>query len=211
MQWRLCVLITESLCPSGNWKALAKTVVNAGADCIQLREKSLADRKLLARAKYLVAICRPRNVSVVINDRPDVALLAEADGVHLGQDDMSSSEARKIVGRQLRIGVSTSCLTQARAAVRDGADYCGIGPMFKSATKRQNMIVGTTYVKEYLRSFSHTPHLAIGGITADNVAQLLVAGIRGAAVSSAVCAAADPGTVVQQLVRALCLDGNAND
>jgi len=87
-QWKLCVLISEELCPSRDWFTVAQGVVAGGADCVQLREKHLDAGELLSRARKLVQLCRPAGVSVIINDRPDVAMLAEADGVHLGQTDL---------------------------------------------------------------------------------------------------------------------------
>ena len=201
-QWRLCVLISAELCPKGDWLAVAKAVVEAGGDCIQLREKELPSGELLARARQLVALCRLRGVTTIINDRPDVALLAGADGVHLGQTDLPCTEVRKFVGRQLLIGISTSRLAQAEQARRDGADYCGVGPMFPTSTKQVPKIVGAAYLRQYMQ-WGKLPHLAIGGVTPDNVAQLIEAGARGIAVSSAICNAANPADVTRRLVEAL--------
>ena len=201
-QWRVCVLISAGLCPQGDWLAVARAVVANGADCIQLREKGVADGELLDRARQLVALCRPRGVTTIINDRPDIALLAEADGVHLGQTDLPCGAVRKFVGRQLLIGVSTSQLAHAEAAARHGADYCGVGPMFVTTAKAAAAIVGPEYLRQYVQ-WDRLPHLAIGGITPDNVAELIDAGARGIAVSSAVCSAADPGQATQRLVQAM--------
>ena len=201
-QWRLCVLISAALCPGGEWRRVVEAAVDAGADCIQLREKTTDGDEMLRRARELVALCRPRGVSVIVNDRPDVALLAGADGVHLGQTDLPCAEARKLVGGQLLIGVSTSRLEEAKQALRDGADYCGVGPMFPTTTKRKDVIVGPDYLREYV-AWGRLPHLAIAGVTPANVGRLVGAGAEGAAVSSAVCAADDPGAVVRQLLHAL--------
>jgi len=201
-QWKLCVLVSENLCPDGDWQRVATAVVEAGGDCIQLREKRLEAGELLLRARWLVELCRPRGVSVIINDRPDVALAAAADGVHLGQDDLPVTGTRKLAGRQLLIGVSTGHLEQAHRAVRDGADYCGVGPMFATSTKHKKVVAGPAYLKAFLDELPSVPHLAIGGITPDNVAQLVEGGCRGVAVSSAVCAAADPQAAAEQLLAA---------
>lgn len=198
-QWRLCVLISQELCRERDWWRVATAAVEGGADCIQLREKTMDAGELLSRAIRLVGLCRPRGVSVIINDRPDVALLSGADGVHLGQSDLPCAEARRVVGTQLIIGVSTSALDQARQALRDGADYCGIGPMFPTTTKVKDIIVGTHYAKEYL-AWNKLPHLAIGGITPTNLRELTAAGVRGIAVSSAVCSAFDPAAVVRDML-----------
>jgi thiamine-phosphate pyrophosphorylase len=201
-QWRLCVLISESLCRGRDWRDIARAAIAGGADCLQLREKSLDAGALLSRARELVTLARPHRVSVIINDRPDVALLSGADGVHLGQTDLPCCEARKLVGRQLIIGVSTSRLEEARQAQRDGADYCGVGPMFNTTTKHKDVIVGPAYLRQFTQ-WGQLPHLAIGGITPANVADLVAAGARGIAVSSAVCGADDPQRAAAALRAAL--------
>jgi thiamine-phosphate pyrophosphorylase len=201
-QWRLCVLISEELCPGRDWRRVAQAVVTGGGDCIQLREKTLYAGELLTRSRWLVALCRPRGVSVIVNDRPDVALLSGADGVHLGQSDLPCAEVRKLVGRQLLVGVSTSNLAEAKQALHDGADYCGVGPMFNTSTKHKDVIVGPAYLREFV-AWGRLPHLAIGGITAGNLAELRTAGVKGIAVSSAVCAADDPAAATRRLVESM--------
>jgi len=199
-QWQLCVLITESLCTHHPWLEVARLALAGGADCLQLREKSLPDRELLTRARALVALAKSTkppapptaHPSIIINDRPDIALLAGADGVHLGQDDLSIHDARSIVGPRLWIGISTTNLDQALAATN--ADYCGLGPMFPTTTKHKPTLAGPAYIKAYLADplLQSRPHLAIGGISPGNISQLHSAGCRGIAVSSAVCSAKDP-------------------
>ena len=201
-QWKLCVLISESLCPDMDWFRVAKACVDGGADCIQLREKTLDAGELLIRTRQLVELCRPSGVSVIVNDRPDVALLGGADGVHLGQTDLPCVEARKLVGKQLLIGVSTSNLQQAKKAKQDGADYCGVGPMFPTTTKHKPVIAGPDYLREYL-AWGELPHLAIGGITPDNIVELVAVGVKGIATSSAVCSVDAPENVVKKVVEAL--------
>lgn len=201
-QWRVCVLVSEELCARGDWFAVARAVVEAGGDCIQLREKTLPAGELLDRAGRLVELCRPNGVTTIINDRPDVAMLAGADGVHLGQTDIPCAEVRKLVGRQLIIGISTSCLDQAERAHSDGADYCGVGPMFPTQTKQTPRIVGAEYLRQYIQ-WNKLLHMAIGGINCDNVSELVEAGVKGIAVSSAVCSADDPGDVTRRLVEAM--------
>lgn len=213
-QWRLCVLITESLC-RGAWEEAVRAVIDGGVDCVQLREKELSDRELLRRARRVVEIVREgatdRSRAVIINNRPEIALLAGADGVHLGQRDMSVAEARRVAGFRLLIGVSTENLDQARAAVRDGADYCGVGPMFPTTTKDKPRIAGPEYLAQYLadRVVSRVPHLAIGGITPDNVGVLRDAGCRGVAVSAAVCGAENPEKVCRLLIEGLGVRADA--
>lgn len=199
-QWRVCVILTASMCRQGDWLGTAHAVLERGADCIQLRERDLDDASLLERALSLRGMMKDR--TLIINDRPDIAIMSGADGVHLGQDDLPCERVRAMVGRRLLIGVSTSNLAQAQQALLDGADYCGVGCMFETATKHKKSISGPEYLREYLR-WNRLPHLAIGGISSANVAQLVEAGYRGVAVSSAVCGADDPGAVVADLLDAL--------
>lgn len=205
-QWRVCVLITESLCTHHAWLDVAKAAIDGGADCLQLREKSLGGAEHFGRAAQLmrlVATTKGRSVSVIVNDRPDIALAAAAHGVHLGQTDLPCAHARQLAGRRLLIGVSTSKLTEARAAMRDGADYCGVGPMFPTTTKHKPRLAGPAYLERFIERQPTMPHLAIGGVTPDNIDQLVAVGCRGVAVSACVCNAKRPATIVRKLVRAL--------
>lgn len=205
-QWRLCVLLTESLCRSP-WEMVAAAAIRGGADCLQLREKQLEGAELLTRAKVLVNLARGsgRSVGVIINDRPDIALIAGADGVHLGQTDLPLAQVRALAGSRLLIGISTSTVAQARAAVRSGADLCGVGPMFPTSTKHKPTISGPAYLREYLADpvLTACPHLAIGGINAGNISRLAEVGCRGIAVSSAVCGAPDPEAACRELLAGL--------
>ncbi|QOV90449.1 thiamine phosphate synthase [Humisphaera borealis] len=180
----LYVLVTESVC-KGNWLDAATDALMGGADCLQLREKSLESGELLSRARQLVALCREFGVPCIINDRPDIAVLADADGVHVGQGDLPAVEARKIVGPNRIVGVSTHNIEQARQAVLDGADYIGVGPFFRSSTKPRDFIAGPEYARKVAETIG-IPAVAIAGITEENVSEVLATGIRAVAVSSAV-------------------------
>lgn len=197
-RWRVCVLLTESLVPDGNWLRVARACVEGGADCIQLREKQLDAGELLDRASQLVELAHASNVGVIVNDRPDVALAAGADGVHLGQTDLPCRSVRDMVGRAMIIGVSTSDLSHASAALADGADYCGVGPMFPTTTKHKPTLAGPAYLRDYLQ-WGKLAHLAIGGITPGNIGKLTAVGCRAVAVSASVLQADDPAAVVRQL------------
>ena len=203
--WRCCVLLTESICRR-DWREVVEGAIAGGADCVQLREKGLEDGALLARARDLVDRARGR-ADVVINDRPDIALLAGARGVHLGQGDMSAPDARRIVGSDLLVGVSTANLEQARAALVAGADVCGVGPMFASSTKPKDALAGPAYLREYLHHEpTLPPALAISAVTPATIPALLeAAGGRrfGVAVSSAVCGAEDPEAATRAILGAL--------
>ena len=203
-QWRLCVLVTESLCTHQAWYEVAARALEGGADCLQLREKSLDTGELCRRAERLLELAEPTGAHVVVNDRIDVALAAGAHGVHLGRSDLPIDKARALAGDRLFIGASTSTVDEALAAQRAGADNCGIGPMFHTTTKDKPLIAGPEAVGRYLaHDPSLPPHLAIGGITPDTIHAVVEAGARGVAVSSCVCGAKDPAKVATMLIEAL--------
>lgn len=180
---------------------LATAVLDGGADILQLRDKLLDDRQLLERARALRELTRQRERLLIVNDRPDIALLCDADGVHLGQEDLPVREARRIVGPRL-VGVSTHSLDQARQAVLDGADSIGCGPVFPSGTKHFDAHVGVELLREVAAEV-RLPAYAIGGIDAARIEQVRSAGFTRAAVSAAVCRAASPQAAAAQMREAL--------
>lgn len=194
---RLYVLITESTCKRP-WFEVAEAAIAGGADCLQLREKNLESGELLARARQLVALCRKHNVPSIINDRPDIAMLAGADGVHVGQTDPPAADVRKLIGARKILGVSTHDRDQAKRAVLDGADYVGVGPFFRSETKTRDFIAGPAFAREVARNIS-LPAVAIAGISEQNVAEVLATGIKAVAVTAAVCGADDPQRAARRL------------
>lgn len=198
--WRVCVLLTEAQCRRP-WEKVAEAAIDGGAGCLQLREPELDDRELLARTARLVGLAADR-AAVIVNDRADVARLAGATGVHLGQSDVPVEAARSLLGDRAVIGVSTSSLDQAVAARAAGADYCGVGPMFPTGTKAKDVIVGPDYLRAYT-AWGGLPHLAIGGIDASRLPALVEAGATGVAVCASVCGADDPRRVVAGLNEAL--------
>ncbi len=202
---RLYILITASLC-KGDWLETARQAIAGGADCLQLREKDLESGELLRRARDLVALCRNHGVLCIINDRPDIALLSGADGVHVGQGDLPVLEVRKLLGNEKIVGVSTHILDQARQAVLDGASYIGVGPFFPSATKPRDFLAGPAYARAVSEQIK-LPAVAIGGITPANVDEVLAAGLNAVAVSSAVISAPDVRSAAEALKRALVSRG----
>jgi thiamine-phosphate pyrophosphorylase len=198
---RLQVLLTGSLCSA----ALDWTIQEAaagGADLIQLREKDLEDGALLDRARQVRRWTRQAEVLFVLNDRPDIARLAEADGVHLGQEDLPVKEARRILGADALIGVSTHNLVQVRQAVLDGASYLGVGPTFSSRTKDFEELAGLEFVRQAMATTS-LPLFVIGGVNLETVGAAVGAGARRIAVSQAICQADDPRTIAATLRQAL--------
>ncbi len=198
---RLCVLIEGQSDPE-TLASSARELADAGVGMIQLRDKRLEDRELLARAQALVAAVKSQPTLVIINDRPDIALASGADGVHLGQTDMPVRDARAIVGSRALIGVSTHAMQQARQAVLDGASYLGAGPTYPSGTKAFDEFPGLDYLRELAREIS-LPAFAIGGIGQENVLAVLDSGVPRVAVSGAIASAIDPEAAARQLVEIL--------
>lgn len=193
-------------------KDLASLLVRGGANVVQLRQKGSADRpepstrQLIDAARALRALTRELGVLLIVNDRIDVALLAEADGVHLGQDDLSAADAvalRSRVGADLLLGISTHNPDQVRAAVAVGADYLGYGPVFATATKANpDPVQGPEALARAVGLAAPTPVVAIGGITPDNVGEVVAAGAHAACSIGAVNASADPAAAASAITAA---------
>lgn len=174
---------------------------DAGVDVAQLRDKRLADRELVEHARLLATICRRYGVISIVNDRADVAVAAGADGVHVGQEELSVADARAVVGPRRLVGVSTHSLDQARTAVLAGADYLGVGPTFLSGTKAFDTFPGLDLVRAVAAEIA-LPAFAIGGITPANAGEVAAAGLGRVAVSGAL-AVGNPSATVQSLRAAL--------
>ena len=171
-------------------QVIAKAIAG-GAGIIQLRDKESTSKKLVQDGFSLRELTKEQNVIFIVNDRVDVALAVNADGVHLGQDDFPINLARKIIGEDKIIGVSVGNVEEAIQAVKDSADYVSIGSIFPTQTKLDaGNAVGTQIISE-IKKYVSVPLVAIGGITADNIAQVAAAGADYAAVISAVVGADD--------------------
>lgn len=182
-------------------------VLSAGARIIQLRNKQATTRQLVQTGQTLRRLTREYEALLIVNDRLDVALAIEADGVHLGQDDLPVPLARKIAGASLLIGVSAETVDEARQAEAEGANYLGVGPMFATATKPD---AGTPVGPERLRAIKAAvsiPVFGIGGITLQNAAAVLQAGADGLCVISAIMGAPDPYTATRQFLKMLEASG----
>jgi thiamine-phosphate pyrophosphorylase len=198
---RLYVLLSSDKCRA----ALDWTIAEAaagGAQVVQLREKGLNDRELVDKARRVRRWTRKAEVLFIVNDRPDIARLAEADGVHLGQEDLSVQDARRILGPGAIVGVSTHDLEQVRRAVLDGASYIGAGPTFPSGTKEFALLPGLEFATTAAAETS-LPAFVIGGVGPENVGQIAAAGLRRVAVGQAVGQADDPRRAAAELRRAL--------
>jgi len=196
-QVRLYVILTESLC-RGDWFATAEAVIRGGADCLQLREKDLSDRELLDRAKRLTKLCHDHDTMFMVNDRVDIAVLSGADGIHLGQDDLSVAAVRRIVPSTCLVGVSTHDIEQVEAAAGEAPDYIAVGPMFATATKPQDHIAGPQTLAA-ARRLTSLPLAAIGGIDEHNAAEVLSAGASCLCVCTSVIAQADAAKAAARL------------
>lgn len=158
---------------------------------MQLREKELGGDALLGAAEDAARICREAGVLLIVNDRPDVAAAAGADGVHVGQDDMQPEQAREIAGADLLVGLSTHAPQEIDAAPGAGVDYIGVGPVHETPTKPGRPAVGLELVS-YAAANATLPFFAIGGIDASNVDAVLAAGARRICVLRAIAEADDP-------------------
>jgi thiamine-phosphate pyrophosphorylase len=180
---------------------VAAAALEGGARVVQLREKSLCDRALWELAREMRRLSRRHGAVLIVNDRVDVALAVEADGVHLGQEDMPAPAARRIMGPEAIIGVSVGSVQEACAAEREGASYVSLGSIFPTGSKTDaGKAVGVGAIAE-LKHAVGLPVLAIGGINCDNVEAVIRAGADGAAVISAVAEAEDMVEATRELLR----------
>ena len=178
--------------------------VAGGVTAVQLRRKDHAARAFVEEARALVVALRPRGVPLIVNDRVDVALAADADGVHVGQEDLPVADVRRLVGERMVVGLSITTLAEARALDPANVDYAGVGPVFATASKPDAApplgLDGTRAVCEALAAGAHgLPAVAIGGIGPANAAAVRDTGVAGVAVISAICAADDPAAAAAAL------------
>ena len=167
-----------------------EAALRGGVTCVQLREKELNDTDFLAEAKELKILCARYGVPLIINDNVELALKVDADGVHVGQEDMDARDVRNLIGADKILGVTAKTVEQAQKAQLAGADYLGSGAVFGSTTKPNAKPMSRELLQTICASVS-IPVVAIGGIHRGNIASLAGTGIRGAAVVSGIFAAAD--------------------
>jgi len=187
----LYAIIDNLLRPSVSDTEIAEKILAGGAKILQLRGKGLSSKELLRQAREIRVLARKAGALFIVNDRADIALLSDADGVHLGQDDLPIAEARKILGKDRVIGISTHNIEQAIKAEYEGADYIGFGPIFETKTKADaEEAKGLQALREVKKSVN-IPVVAIGGIILENVVDVISAGPDAVAVISAIVKADD--------------------
>jgi len=182
---------------------VVEAALRGGVTMVQFREKdsSLPLRETVALGRAVRERCRQCGVPFIVNDRVDLALLLDADGVHVGQDDLPPSEVRKLLGPGRIVGMSVGTPEELDVALREGPDYLGVGPVYETVSKADaGEAVGTEFVA-YVRSRTDLPLVGIGGITPENAAPVIAAGSDGVAVVSAIGGASDPEAAAQALAR----------
>jgi len=196
-------LVTDrGLCRGRDLLQVIGEAVSGGVGIVQLREKNLGTRAFVALAVAVKGLLAPLGVPLLINDRVDVALAADADGVHIGQDDMPAALARKLLGRNKLLGLSVHSREEALAAKDVDVDYLGVGPIYATATKPDAKAPIGPEGLARVRSVTSLPLVGIGGIDAANAAEVIRAGAVGVAVVSAICAAVSPKEAAAAIARA---------
>ena len=200
---RLHVLTDTELQSRFSHVELARMAIQGGADTIQFRQKSGATREMIKICREMKRLCEDADVAFIVNDRVDVAIASNADGVHLGQDDFPIPLARKLLGETRIIGGSAVTLEEAQECFSEGADYIGFGPVYPTTSKDDaGPVTGIKLLNEVVDAIS-IPIIAIGGITVENTPEVIRAGAQGIAVISAVCCQENPEQATRELVQAL--------
>jgi thiamine-phosphate diphosphorylase len=181
--------------------ALARILVDEGARILQLRLKEFGAGEFLALARQITSLCHERGALLIVNDRADIAKLADADGVHVGQEDLPLDAARSLMGPDKIVGLSTHSVEQARAAEEGGADYIGFGAIYSGGSKNVKHAQGLERLRA-VRAAVKIPIVAIGGITEATIGEVLAAGADAAAIISDVAYARDPRAKIRALLAA---------
>ncbi len=198
IDFKLYVIIDRKSSRGRDLAYIAEEAITGGADIIQLRDKESSAGEILKAGRAIRDLARRKKVPFIVNDRVDIAVALDADGVHLGQDDLPIEAARSILGKERLIGLSTHSLSQALDAQERGADYIGVGPVFSTPTKPDYRAVGIDLIKEVGDKIK-IPFVVIGGIDESNIGEVLAAGARRVAVVRAVCDAEDVRSAAKRL------------
>lgn len=196
---RLCVITDTIVQNKYSHYDIAALAIRGGADIIQLRDKRMGTRELFEIALKIRSLCKKNKVTFIVNDRVDIALLTDADGVHLGLEDIPIQDARKLLGQRKIIGGTVHSIEQAIQAEKDGADYLGYGHIFATQSKiKSTQPVGLIELEKVCKIIK-IPILAVGGIDASNARNVISAGVHGIAVIGAVAKSSDPTKAVKEL------------
>lgn len=201
IDWKLCLVADVQAAQGRYILRLIEQAVDSGVTLVQLRAKELPTRDFLELALKIAKFLKLKNIPLFINDRIDIALACGAQGVHIGQEDLPLSYARKILGKKMRIGISVNTVKEAEEAEKGGADYLGVGPVYYTPSKRDlKAILGPSGLK-VIREKVKIPILAIGGINAENARETMDCGVDGIAVISALMGAKDISQATRTLVK----------
>lgn len=203
IDYSLYLVTDRSLALGRELVEVVAAAVQGGVTVVQIREKGASSREFLALAQALKGVLDPRGIPLIVNDRLDLALACDAAGVHLGQEDLPCDLARRLLGPERLLGVSVSTPEEARQAERAGADYLGVSPIFVTPTKRDTPAATGLDGLRAIRAVTALPLVAIGGLSAANVGEVMAAGADGIAVVSALMAATDPREAARALRRAI--------
>ncbi|WP_010096581.1 thiamine phosphate synthase [Ornithinibacillus scapharcae] len=195
-------LVTEGTLPIERLLAVVEEAIKGGVTMVQLRDKESSGEEFFGKAVKLRELTRRYEIPLIINDRVDVALATDADGVHIGQSDLPLSEVRRLVPPSMIVGVSTSTVEQALAAEHGGADYIGVGAVFPTQSKKNAKVLAPGKLESIIEKVS-LPVIAIGGITNENIDAVLTLDVTGVAVVSVINKAEDPYMVAKSLRSAL--------
>ena len=199
--WQTYLVTQESISAGRSTQAIVEAAIAGGIDVVQLREKDTSARQRYELGRELRSITAAHDIPLIVNDRVDIALAIDADGVHVGQSDLPVAVVREQLGTDAIIGCSAATVDEATAAVDAGADYLGVGAVYGTTSKKvagTKNGIGTDQVSEIVDAVD-VPVIGIGGITADNAAGVIEAGATGVAVISEITAADDPTTATQTL------------
>ena len=196
---RLHILTDEVLQSTFSHVELARLAIKGGADVIQFRQKIGSTKSLIDMARRMMGLCHKEKAIFIVNDRVDVAIAVDADGVHLGQEDFPIPLARRLLGKDKIIGGSAATLEEAERCSLEGADYVGFGPVYPTASKADAGPVSGVHVLRTVVERTHLPVIAIGGITAERIPEVMQAGAHGIAVISAVCCEKEPEAATRSL------------
>ena len=203
IDWRLCLVADMEAAGKRDLVAIIQESVEAGATMIQLRGKNCTTQEFLDLAVRISGFLNPKGIPLIVNDRADIALACEADGLHLGQQDIPLVFARKILGQNRLIGISVNTIEEAQTAEKEGADYVGVGPVYFTSSKdKLPTILGLEGLRS-VRENVHIPILAIGGLTAENARAVISAGADGIAVISAIMGEDDISEATKSLLSVL--------